>query len=329
MREVLDVVARVASSRLPVILLGETGTGKEVVARLIHEQSPRKSRRIVRVNCGAIPKDLVESTLFGHERGAFTGAHQLQKGVFEEADKGTVFLDEVGELPASAQAALLRVLETGAFARVGSTREMEVDVRIVAATHRNLDAMVQGGQFREDLYYRLSGAVIEIPSLAERAEDIAAFARRFVRLANETNGRNIQGITPEAMQHLQTYAWPGNVRELRNTIERAVVVARGPMIGPDDLPARVRGEALLGRAANSVPGVEFDAAKSTVSMPAAPSAGETAPVRDKVQGYEAQILRTTLESVGWNRAEAAKQMGIPVRTLSYRMKVLGVKKPGT
>ncbi len=320
MREVLDVVLRVASSRLPVILLGETGSGKEVIARLIHEQGPRKAKRMVRVNCGAIPKDLVESTLFGHERGAFTGALQLQKGVFEEADKGTVFLDEIGELPFSAQAALLRVLETGAFCRVGSTKEIAVDVRVVAATHRDLEAMVEAGTFRADLYYRLGGVTIDIPSLAERGEDIEPLARRFLRLANDNNGRKVQGIAPEAMQLLRQYAWPGNVRELRNTIERAVVVARGSVIVPDDLPTRVRG------AAQALPTKTATQASAMVETP--PSIGEeAAPVRGKVQEYEANILRKVLEVHQWNRTEAAKQIGIPLRTLSYRMKVLGIKKP--
>lgn len=327
MREVLDIVTRVASSRLPVILLGETGSGKEVIARLLHEQGPRKSKRMVRVNCGAIPKDLVESTLFGHERGAFTGAMQQQKGVFEEADKGTVFLDEIGELPLFAQAALLRVLETGSFCRVGSTKEVAVDVRIVAATHRDLDAMVTAGTFRADLYYRLGGITVEIPALAERMEDVEPLSRRFLRLANENNGRKVQAISPEAMQILRQYAWPGNVRELRNTIERAVVVTRGSVIVPEDLPLRIRGASTPARVA-SVPKPVVEAAPAAAE--AAPAVSDAAgPMRDKVQEYEANIVRKVLEETQWNRTEAAKRIGIPLRTLSYRMKVLGIKKPET
>jgi len=311
MRPVLETVASVATSRLPVILHGETGTGKEVLAQLIHESGPRKGRRIVRVNCGAIPKDLVESTLFGHERGAFTGALQQQKGVFEEADGGTVFLDEIGELPPAAQASLLRVLEVGAFSRVGSNREIEVDVRIVAATHRDLEAMAEEGTFRSDLYYRLSGVVIEIPPLRDRLDELEPLARRFLHAANKSNGRQVQGISPETHGLLKTYSWPGNVRELRNVIERAVVVTQGVLIGQEDLPARVR---TGGRRPEAGP-----------SKTAAPETPEQA--REKVHQFEARMLEETLASTGWNRTEAAKKLGMPVRTLSYRMKVLGLKKP--
>ncbi|WP_394830094.1 sigma 54-interacting transcriptional regulator [Pendulispora rubella] len=319
MRAVLETVARVASSRLPVVLHGETGTGKEVLARLIHEQGPRRDRRMVRVNCGAIPKDLVESMLFGHERGAFTGAVQQQKGVFEEANGGTVFLDEIGELPLGAQAVLLRVLETGSFARVGSNREMAVDVRIVAATHRDLEAMAESGAFRPDLYYRLGGVVIEIPPLRGRDEEIEPLVLRFLRGANTANGRNVEGVDPDAMQLLRTYPWPGNVRELRNAIERAVVVAAGALIGPEDLPERVRAP----RAErNSMPTQHSSAPPITP-----PPVSDADPIRGKVQDYEARILRDALEASGWNRAAAALCLAMPVRTLSYRMKVLGIKKP--
>jgi DNA-binding NtrC family response regulator len=315
MRPVLETVASVATSRIPVVLYGETGTGKEVLAQLIHDKGPRNGRRIVRVNCGAIPKDLIESTLFGHERGAFTGALQQQKGVFEEADGGTVFLDEIGELPAAAQASLLRVLEVGAFCRVGSSRELVVDVRIVAATHRDLEAMVEEGTFRSDLYYRLGGVVIEIPPLRERRDEIEPLTRRFLQAANKANGRRVEAITPETLALLKAYSWPGNVRELRNVIERAVVVTPGLLIGPEHLPARLRPGA---RRSEEVP-----------SKAVAPADTEPEPEqgREKVQQFEARMLYETLEATGWNRAEAARRLGLPVRTLSYRMKVLGVKKP--
>lgn len=313
MRPVLETVASVATSRLPVILHGETGTGKEVLAQLLHDSGPRKGRRIVRVNCGAIPKDLVESTLFGHERGAFTGALQQQKGVFEEADGGTVFLDEIGELPPAAQASLLRVLEVGAFNRVGSNRELQVDVRIVAATHRDLEAMAEAGTFRSDLYYRLSGVVIEIPPLRERQDEIEPLARRFLHAANTANDRRVQGISPETLALLKGYTWPGNVRELRNVMERAVVVTQGALIGPEALPARVRtGER------------RPEAAAGKSSAPEAPGPEQA---RDKVQQFEARMLQEALAAAGWNRAEAARKLGMAVRTLSYRLKVLGVKKP--
>jgi transcriptional regulator with GAF, ATPase, and Fis domain len=313
MRPVLETVASVATSRIPIILHGETGTGKEVLAQLIHDSGPRKGRRIVRVNCAAIPKDLVESTLFGHERGAFTGALQQQKGVFEEADGGTVFLDEIGELPPAAQASLLRVLEVGAFNRVGSSREIQVDVRIVAATHRDLEAMADEGTFRADLYYRLSGVVIEIPPLRDRQDELEPLAWRFLHAANKANGRRVEGLSPETFALLKAYSWPGNVRELRNVIERAVVVTQGALIGPEDLPARVR---TGGRSPEARPG-----------KASAPETQGPEQAREKVHQFEARMLQETLAAVGWNRAEAARKLGMPVRTLSYRLKVLGVKKP--
>jgi transcriptional regulator with GAF, ATPase, and Fis domain len=277
----------------------------------------------VRVNCGAIPKDLLESTLFGHERGAFTGASQQQKGIFEEADLGTVFLDEIGELPLAAQAALLRVLESGAFCRVGSSREIAVDVRVIAATHRDLEGMAASGAFRADLYYRLGGVVIEIPPLRARLDEVEPLAMRFLRMANAANARSVEGFDVEALAALAAYAWPGNVRELRNTVERAVVVARGATVGLVDLPARVRARPLA-----SDPQVTAPMEVMPVDAPPPPPRDEApGPMRGKVQGYEANMLREALEAVGWNRNLAAQRLGMPVRTLSYRMKVLGVRKP--
>ncbi|WP_437735087.1 sigma 54-interacting transcriptional regulator [Sorangium sp. So ce1335] len=341
MRALLETVRRVAASRIPVILHGETGTGKEVLARMIHEIGPRNGRRMVRVNCGAIPKDLVESTLFGHERGAFTGALQQQKGVFEEADGGTVFLDEIGELPAAAQAALLRVLEVGAFSRVGSSREIEVDVRVVAATHRDLESMAASGAFRADLYYRLGGVVLDIPPLRDRRDEIEPLARHFLRTASDANGHRVEGIAREALALLGAYAWPGNVRELRNVIERAVVVARGAIVDTADLPPRVRA-AERAQDADRAPAAQrasdrdrIASSPDPVARWSAPSAPEEAaaeggaPARGMVQQYEARLLHSTLEAAGWNRAEAARRLGMPVRTLSYRMKVLGVKRPSS
>jgi DNA-binding NtrC family response regulator len=307
MRALLETAARVAASSVPVILQGETGTGKEVVARFLHEQSPRAARPIVCVNCAAIPAQLVESTLFGHERGAFTGAAQRQIGVFEEADGGTVFLDEIAELPLPAQAALLRVLETGRFARVGSPREIAVDVRVVAATHRDLEALAEGGAFRADLYYRLAVMVLSIPPLRDRAEDVEPLARRFMARAR---GR-VRAIDPAAIALLRAYAWPGNVRELRNAIERAVVLARGDTLRPEDLPARVR-EAAAPPAA---------APRPTEPPPSAVD------LRAQVQAYQVRVLVETLEATGWNQSEAARRLGMPIRTLSNRVKALGLKKP--
>ncbi|RKG59478.1 FHA domain-containing protein [Corallococcus sp. AB011P] len=313
MHGLLETARQVSASRVPVILHGETGTGKEVLARLLHEQGPRRSQRMVRVNCGAIPKELVESTLFGHERGAFTGAGNLKQGVFEEAHGGTVFLDEIGEMPLTAQVALLRVLETGAFSRVGASKELTVDVRVVAATHRDLESMVAAGSFREDLYYRLNAIILAIPPLRERQDEIEPLVHRFLRLANESNGRAVQGFEPATLELLRAYSWPGNVRELKNAIERAVVVARGALLTPSDLPARVQAAG----------------APRPPAAPPVPGPGQEAPdpARERVRDYEARLVQEALIATGWNRTEAAKRLGIPVRTLSYRMKVLGLKKP--
>ncbi|RKH21372.1 FHA domain-containing protein [Corallococcus sp. CA047B] len=320
MRGLLDTAHQVAASRVPVILQGETGTGKEVLARFLHDQGPRRAQRMVRVNCGAIPKELVESTLFGYERGAFTGAGQQKQGVFEEAHGGTVFLDEIGEMPLAAQVALLRVLETGSFSRVGASKEITVDVRIIAATHRDLEGMVAAGSFREDLYYRLNAILLAIPPLRERADELEPLVHRFLRLANEGNGRNVQGFESATLELLRAYSWPGNVRELKNAIERAVVVARGALLAPGDLPARVQAAGAVAErpvskpspAARAAPGLEPEGASRS---------------HDQVRDYEANLLRETLVATGWNRTEAAKRLGLPVRTLSYRMQILGLKKP--
>lgn len=314
MRDFLAMAERVAASAVPVLVLGETGTGKEVVARFLHEKGPRRAKRLVAVNCGAIPPQLVESTLFGHEKGAFTGAALTKKGVFEEADGGTLLLDEVAELPAPAQAALLRVLETKRLTRVGGVRDIAVDVRTVAATHRDLSAMIEAGTFREDLYYRLSTMVLTVPPLRERAEEIEPLAHHFVVRAAE--GRPI-ALSHEALARLHDYAWPGNVRELRNAIERAVLVARGPRIEVGDLPERVRVAAVQPRM--TMPPIE--------PQDAEPDEGP-GDLRARLAAYEARALVEALEATGWNRTDAAKRLGMPVRTLSHKMTVLGVRRPG-
>jgi len=322
MQKIYASVARLARSSIPVLLHGETGTGKEVIARSLHDLSPRSARPMVCVNCGAIPQQLVESTLFGHERGAFTGASQQQKGIFESADGGTVFLDEVGELPAAAQAALLRVLETKRVTRVGSTKEIDLDVRLIAATHRDLEAMSETGGFRVDLLYRLNTMTLTIPPLRERPEDIEPLARRFLTEANEANGSRIQGIESEALALMQSYTWSGNVRELRNAIERAVVIAEGEWISVEDLPERVR--ASPRRITRSIENAE-DAADSAGEA-GAPS--ESGSMRARMQHYEAQLIVEALRGSHWNQTEAARNLGMPLRTLVHRMKILGIKKLG-
>jgi two-component system, NtrC family, response regulator AtoC len=242
LRAVLESVAAVAPTESSVLLLGETGTGKEVVARLLHGLSPRSGAPFVAVNCGAIPEGLVESELFGHARGAFTGAVERRVGRFVQASGGTLFLDEVGELPLAVQVKLLRVLEEREVTPVGDTRACRVDLRIIAATHRDLEALIRAGRFREDLYYRLSVIPIEIPPLRERGGDIALLARHFLDDAARRYRREVT-LGEDALRLLAAYAWPGNVRELANLMEKLAVLARGPLIAASDLPARLQGRA--------------------------------------------------------------------------------------
>ena len=319
MRKVLNKAERVASSRRHVILHGESGTGKEVVARFLHEHGRRHDKRLVCLNCGAIPGSLVESTLFGHEKGSFTGAVQQQRGVFKEADKGTLFLDEIGELPLAAQVALLRVLDTGCFSRVGSTQEVKVDVRVIAATHRDLEEMVKQGHFRQDLYYRLNMMEIKIPPLRERLDVIERFCEHFLEQANEEESKRVRGISEEAMALLRAHRWPGNVRELRNAIEQAVLVAEGELIQPEDLPERVRAAQREGGAHSE------ERAAAPVEAGAKPApAGEA---RVRIQSYKARVLEETLLNAGWDLEAAARQLGRTSRTLRRWIKTFGLKPP--
>ena len=311
MRGIFETVGRVANAAIPVLIRGETGTGKEVLARAIHDQGRRGKNRLVAINCGAIPSTLVESMLFGHERGAFTGASTSSPGVFEEGDGGTVLLDEVAELSPASQAALLRVLETKQVRRVGASREVTVDVRLIAATHRDLHAMVKAGTFREDLLYRLDAMTIEVPPLRERPEEIGPFAERFLALANAANGRQLKGIGPDAMRVLLHYPWPGNIRELRNAIDHAVVVASTSHVQADDLPRRTR---------------EFVSTMLQSEEPKDPPA--VADLRESVQRYETQVILEALRAAQGNRTEAARRLQIPVRTLSYKLRQHGIKKLG-
>lgn len=240
MHELADLVRRVADSDVTVLVLGETGTGKERIARAVHELSPRSGKRFVALNCAAVPAELLESELFGHTRGAFTGAHTERKGLFEEANHGSLFLDEVGDMRPSLQAKLTRVLEERAIRRVGESKERGVNVRLIAATHRDLEAMVAAGSFREDLWYRLNVALIRIPPLRERREDIEVLANHFLRAqAERAHGRRLQGFAVAALDALSLYDWPGNVRQLRSAVERACVVAKGEEISVVDLPPEV------------------------------------------------------------------------------------------
>ncbi len=315
MKALFEQARKLGSAAIPVIIKGETGTGKEVIARAIHYGGKRVSRPMVSVNCGAIPSQLLESTLFGYERGAFTGAQQRAKGVFESADGGSVFLDEIGELPLPAQVALLRVLETKRFTRVGSSQETEVDVRVIAATHRDLAAMCEAGQFRQDLYFRLDAMTIDIPPLRQRPEEIEPLAKRFLALANQANGCRVTDLDPATIDLLVRYSWPGNVRELRNAIERAVVLAEQGSISIDDLPEKIRA---------------IDEGVNSTDMPLAtarPRANEAiANLKSEMQRYECGLILTALEQNDWNRSAAAHSLGIPLRTLAHKIQLHGIKR---
>src|SRR5205807_4317916 len=240
MQEVLETVRQVAPSKATVLVTGESGTGKELIARAIHQLSPRARQPLVAVHCAGLPRELIESELFGHERGAFTGAHERRIGRVEQAQGGTLFLDEIGEIDATIQIKLLRFLGERTFERIGSNKTLTADVRLVAATNKNLEEMVKAGTFREDLYFRLRVVPIRLPPLRERLEDIPLLAQAFVREFAAENGKKVSGFTPDAMELLLRYSWPGNVRELRTSVEHAVVLCRGEKISPRDLPQSVR-----------------------------------------------------------------------------------------
>ncbi len=310
MQALRDLVERVAAASFPVLIHGETGSGKEVVARLIHEGGPRAQARMRSLNCGAIPGSLLESTLFGHEQGAFTGAERRAAGVFEQADGGTLFLDEIGELPPAAQAALLRVLETGRLTRVGGTEEIAVDVRLVAATHRDLEQMVEEGSFRQDLLFRLNTMTLSVPPLRERAADLDALVDRFLEEASREGGGRVRALSDVAREALRRYPWPGNVRELRNVIERAVVVAAGDTIGLDDLPERVCRPAAPTTAPAALPLDEED----------------DADFRERVRTYETQLILDALARTQGNQTQAAKLLRMPLRTLVHKIRSYGIKK---
>jgi PAS domain S-box-containing protein len=314
LRAVLESVARVAPTNTNVLVTGETGTGKELVARAIHDASARRERLLVKVNCAAISAGLVESELFGHEKGAFTGAVQRRKGRFELAHGGTLFLDEVGELPLETQVKLLRVLQEREFERVGGTETVRVDVRVIAATNRNLREMVARGRFREDLYYRLAVFPVSLPPLRERAGDIPLLVRSFLLRFARQAGRPIHDVTPEAMDALCTYRWPGNVRELQNVIERSVILARGPLVDLDALPDLSAGAPLTY--------VDEGAGDPIVSALRAPSRT----IDEVERGYVAEVLAATSWVIEGERG-AARRLGLHPNTLRSRLKRWGLTRP--
>lgn len=319
MNRVYKTVTRLASSSIPVLIRGETGTGKEVVARAIHNGGKRKGKPLIAVNCGAIPEQLVESTLFGHEAGAFTGANQRRKGIFEAANGGTVLLDEIGELPGQVQATLLRVLEDKKITRVGTTAEIDVDVRVIAATHRDLEAMCKAERFRVDLFYRLNTMILELPPLRERQDEIEPLVQRFIELSNEADECSITGIDPAALDLLKQYHWPGNVRELRNAIERAVVIAAEEEITVDDLPSAI------GDLEQSTSRTTCDVADEG-NGGADEELGEVANLKEALQLYEARLILKSLKDAKGDRTAAANRLGLPLRTMHHKMRQHGIKQ---
>src|SRR5574341_191046 len=304
LHHMIDLMAENADTTT--LLLGESGTGKELVAREIHRRSRRSERPFLDINCAALPDTLLESEMFGHERGAFTDARELKRGLLEVADGGTVFLDEIGEMPLPLQPKLLRVLETRSFKRVGGTRDIQVNVRIIAATNLDLAKAVADGRFREDLYYRLKVFPVAIPPLRDRPEDIPVLAEYFVKHFNTALKKTIDGFTPEALELLRAYAWPGNVRELKNLIERAVVLSRSPGIAIDMLPPEIAG--VCERTGSPSPG-----------SPAG-NGGNARTLED----MEREHIRAVLGSEGKNRSATARALGISRSTLIEKLKKYGI-----
>ena len=305
MQRVYALVDRIANSQMTVLITGETGVGKELVAEALHRGSSRHDKPFIKLNCAALPENLLESELFGYERGAFTGADRRKSGYFEAANGGTLFLDEIGEMPPALQAKLLRVLERKVITRVGSTTEVAVDVRLVAATHRDLDVETREGRFRQDLLFRISGFTIAVPPLRERPSDIIPLAEHFARTCAAEHGRSPAMLSDEVRDVLQRYPWPGNVRELKNAIERALVLC-GNAITVEDLPDRLRGG------------------------PATPMLHTTTAsleIREQLAEVEKASIVAALEAEDYNQTRAARRIGLSRRTLIYKMEKYGLKPP--
>jgi DNA-binding NtrC family response regulator len=304
MLRIFDLVSQVASSRSTVLIQGESGTGKELIAKAIHANSPRKNQPFVPVNTGSMPTDLLESTLFGHVKGAFTSAIASKKGLFEVADGGTIFLDEIGTMSLETQSKILRVLQDRKFMHLGGVHEIQVDVRVIAATNIDLKVLVREGKFREDLFYRLNVITVDLPPLRSRAVDIPLLVNHFLAKFSTENGKPPRQISPEALRPLMDYGWPGNVRELENVIERAVVLSNGPVIGIELLPDHIVGRGSPGKMFEHRP---------------------DASLFEIVEDLERRLIGDMLEKCNWNQTEAADRFHIPLSTLNQKIKRLNIE----
>jgi len=304
MVNLLETVAQVAPSEATVLVTGESGSGKELIAGAVHYNSPRKDEAFIKMNCAAVTETLLESELFGHEKGAFTGAHRRKEGKFRQADGGSLFLDEVGEMSLSMQVKLLRALQEMEFFRVGGEELLKVDVRVIAATNKDLLQEIEAGRFREDLYYRLNVVTLAVPSMADRKEDIPLLARHFMERFSRKNRKDVKGFSPHAMDQMLRYGWPGNVRELMNAVERAVVMSRSEYIQPEDLPLEVQN-------LQQEKGVD-----SSLQIPA-----EGVPL----ERIEKETILKTLASTSGNKSEAARRLGITRKTLRKKLKNYGAQ----
>jgi two-component system response regulator HydG len=297
----LTTARQVAASDIPVLIMGESGTGKELIARAIHYNSRRRKKRMVALNCAGLSENILEDELFGHVKGAFTGAQSEREGRFEHADGGTLFMDEIGDMPAVMQAKLLRVLENGEIVRLGSNEAIKVDVRLISATNRELDEMVAEKQFREDLFFRIKGVTLVLPPLRERREDIPLLIHYFLQEFAAKYNREIDGISPAAQQMLMSFSWPGNIRQLRTALENMVVLTTGKLLGPESLPAEIQPSAGAEQIAgmNNLVGISIEAA-------------------------EKELIRNTLKMVDGNREQAARILRIGERTLYRKIREYGL-----
>jgi two-component system nitrogen regulation response regulator NtrX len=323
LRKVLEAVQRAAPTNATVMLLGESGVGKELVARTIHRNSVRAGQRFIQVNCAAIPEELIESELFGHEKGSFTGATEKQIGKFEQADHGTIFLDEVGDMSAKTQAKVLRVLQEQEVERLGSARTIKVDVRVIAATNKNLEEAIQRGEFREDLFFRLNVIPILVPPLRERREDLPLLVQHFAKLTSEEHNLKPKRFDPRAMEALQRYRWRGNIRELRNAVERLMIMSPGDVVRVEDLPPEIRSDAPSRLSAAPEPSA---AANHDRGEPLATQAPPPGTLREFKEAAERAFLVEKLRENNWNISKTAEALDTPRSNLYKKLEQYGIKQ---